>query len=132
MVALLRTTFALRRRQQRHPDSIALQRLDGGLCHSSRSRKRPLYLRLPLSGGLSEQISPPGYSNICLYPGRVIMGTWEGAAFPAVNRFRVTHHYSCGVLSLAAQDLRTLNLAVYKRDETMAPGTSVLVYGIHH
>ena len=76
--------------------------------------------------------APPGYSNICLYPGRVIMGTWEGAAFPAVNRFRVTHHYSCGVLSLAAQDLRTLNLAVYKRDETMAPGTSVLVYGIHH
>lgn len=36
MVVLLRTTFALRRRQQRHPDSIALQRLDGGLCHSSR------------------------------------------------------------------------------------------------
>ena len=62
----------------------------------------------------------------------MIMGTWEGAAFPAVNRFRVTHHYSCGVLSPVAQDLRTLNLAVYKRDETMAPGTSVLVYGIHH
>lgn len=36
MIALFRTTFALRRRQQRHPDSIALQRLDGGLCHSSR------------------------------------------------------------------------------------------------
>ena len=73
----------------------------------------------------------PGYSKICLYPGRVIMGTWEGAAFPSVKRFRATHHYSCGVLSLAAQDLHTLNLAVYKRDETMAPGTSVLVYGIH-